>query len=192
VRIESVDTDLLRSYTSTAIGQRNHNPWLWEAVRATSAAPAFFEPIQLHNEGATFIDGGVRANNPVEKALLEAKAIWPERDVGLLLSLGAGVAKVDSFNKKKERGDEILQKITNMSMNADRFADSFREAFGAQLHKEGRYFRFSVAQLINDVELGDITSFDKQESAADYYVKTEVDNLTRCVAGLLLPMGPST
>ena len=99
-RTGSVDVDLLRSYRSTAVAQRNHDAWLWEAVRATSAAPAFFESIQLYNMGATFVDGGVRANNPIDEALKEAERIWLEKDVGLLLSLGTGIARVNSFTKK--------------------------------------------------------------------------------------------
>ena len=35
---------------------------LWEAVAATTAAPALLKPVQIN--GDTFIDGGVVANDP--------------------------------------------------------------------------------------------------------------------------------
>lgn len=36
---------------------------LWEAARATSAAPTYFLPMKVGNIG--FIDGGLQANNPL-------------------------------------------------------------------------------------------------------------------------------
>jgi len=187
VRIHNVGVDLLRSYPTQAWGQRDHNCYIWEAARATAAAPAFFEPIQLHDGGATFVDGGIVANNPVEEALKEANIIWPDIGVGVLLSLGTGVAVVKSFAKKKEAGHDILEKIVTISMNADRQAEKFKEGFGATLHKAGKYFRFSVEQQISDVELGDVTSYEKQEDAADYYVKTKVDMLKSCAEEMARP-----
>ncbi len=39
------------------------NMKLWEACRATSAAPHFFEPLTVN--GMSFLDGGLQANNPL-------------------------------------------------------------------------------------------------------------------------------
>ena len=36
---------------------------LWEACRATSAAPHFFKPLSVG--GYNFLDGGLQANNPL-------------------------------------------------------------------------------------------------------------------------------
>jgi patatin-like phospholipase/acyl hydrolase len=36
---------------------------IWQAARATSAAPMYFEPLQVN--GNTFMDGGLQANNPL-------------------------------------------------------------------------------------------------------------------------------
>jgi hypothetical protein len=54
-----------------------------EAAHATSAAPTYFEPIQL--DGATLIDGGVFATNPALVAYAEVRG-----KLDLLLSLGTG------------------------------------------------------------------------------------------------------
>jgi hypothetical protein len=46
----------------------NLNYFLWEAARATSAAPTFFKPFTVsvgNNETVTLVDGGVGANNPI-------------------------------------------------------------------------------------------------------------------------------
>ena len=54
-----------------------------EAAHATSAAPTYFEPVQL--DGATLIDGGVFATNPALVAYAELRG-----KLDLLLSLGTG------------------------------------------------------------------------------------------------------
>jgi patatin-like phospholipase/acyl hydrolase len=36
---------------------------LWQAARAMSAAPGYFNSIEI--DGKSFIDGGVQANNPL-------------------------------------------------------------------------------------------------------------------------------
>lgn len=56
---------------------------IWEAARATSAAPTFFEPI------ASLVDGGVWANNPAMVGLTEARQKWPGEKLEVL-SLGTG------------------------------------------------------------------------------------------------------
>ncbi len=69
--------------------------WLmWQAARATSAAPTYFEPAKLDTEGGNdyfaLIDGGVYANNPAMCAYAEARAIWPQERDFLVVSLGTG------------------------------------------------------------------------------------------------------
>jgi patatin-like phospholipase/acyl hydrolase len=46
---------------------------MWQVARATTAAPTFFEPIQIHMPGVSraLIDGGMIANNPAMCALAE-------------------------------------------------------------------------------------------------------------------------
>jgi len=65
---------------------------VWQAGRATSAAPAYFPPFSLMppsseepvNRGPVFVDGGIVANNPVMVALKEAMSLWPGREVGCI------------------------------------------------------------------------------------------------------------
>jgi len=65
-----------------------------DVARATSAAPSYFEPMQLLTGTAahhyTLIDGGVFANNPAACALVEARATHPEDGDYLVVSLGTG------------------------------------------------------------------------------------------------------
>ncbi|KAJ2976799.1 hypothetical protein NQ176_g4736 [Zarea fungicola] len=68
-------------------------PWtIWEAGRATSAAPTFFSAHKADN-GFQYSDGGTIANNPTELGYQEARRLWPGRDVDLILSIGTGREK---------------------------------------------------------------------------------------------------
>lgn len=61
-------------------------------MRCSSAAPWFFKPKTIDGVGK-FQDGGLTHNNPVNLALWEAKTIWPEGKLDVLVSLGTGTTK---------------------------------------------------------------------------------------------------
>ena len=69
---------------------------LWEACRASSAAPTYFTPFEDR-----FIDGGVIANNPTLDAMTQALKNQADRklplQLGLVLSLGTGISKSESL-----------------------------------------------------------------------------------------------
>ena len=62
-----------------------------DAARATSAAPTYFEPANLHwaDESRTLIDGGVYMNSPAVSAYAEARKLFPDEPIAML-SLGTG------------------------------------------------------------------------------------------------------
>ena len=60
-----------------------------KVAAATAAAPTFFKPLQ--DDGYTFVDGGVWANNPIMIALVDALSCYSvPRDRVRILSLGGG------------------------------------------------------------------------------------------------------
>lgn len=66
---------------------------IWEAIRATTAAPGYFKPFKKPETGQSFIDGAIYHNNPVYVAFEESKLLWP--DVrhclpDIVLSIGTG------------------------------------------------------------------------------------------------------
>ncbi|CEF77784.1 unnamed protein product [Fusarium graminearum] len=78
-----------------------HEMRLWEAARATSAAPLYFPPFcregnfDTTTEGTkqVYLDGGLWHNNPIRIADSEAAAIWPENTHAhpdILLAIGTG------------------------------------------------------------------------------------------------------
>ena len=67
----SVDSDkgnnsgpvFLRSYNNTHALSEFPSIKIWEAARATSAAPSYFEPLKIGDR--KLVDGGLAANNPL-------------------------------------------------------------------------------------------------------------------------------
>ncbi|KAH6880135.1 acyl transferase/acyl hydrolase/lysophospholipase [Thelonectria olida] len=79
---------------------------VWEAARATSAAPVYFEPF-THKQ-ASYIDGGVARNNPAQLAFDEYQKIWPDSpQPDVLVSLGTGVV-VDPNSGDIHEGDRRM------------------------------------------------------------------------------------
>ncbi|WP_428699494.1 patatin-like phospholipase family protein [Stappia sp.] len=77
-------------------GSRPDDYYFWQAVRATTAAPVYFEPMRAenltHGDERVLIDGGVVMNNPVLAAYLEAMKLgWSAQEI-TFLSLGTGAA----------------------------------------------------------------------------------------------------
>lgn len=84
-------------FKSHRAGEPGRDVAMWQAARATSAAPTYFEPERIDLEGGprrhqSLVDGGVFANNPAMCAYVESqdpRFFDPEDDV-VLLSLGTG------------------------------------------------------------------------------------------------------
>ncbi|XP_066265677.1 calcium-independent phospholipase A2-gamma-like [Branchiostoma lanceolatum] len=60
-----------------------------DVVLASMAAPPYFPPVKIFNNGRqqTYCDGGVGANCPAAEGRKLAREVWPEKPVDLMLSL---------------------------------------------------------------------------------------------------------
>ncbi|KAI1287968.1 Calcium-independent phospholipase A2-gamma [Halotydeus destructor] len=61
---------------------------VWQAVRASSSAPGYFEEYVLDNH--VHQDGGILINNPASIAIHEAKLLWPNEPIQSCISIGTG------------------------------------------------------------------------------------------------------
>ena len=136
---------------------------IWEAARASSAAPTFFKSFTHQPSRREYMDGGILHNNPIQIAESERKLLWPEHGNDLpdiVLSIGSG------YSKRKLPDEQIMpmsQKgiITNIrtlkkiaygtienSLNAEQAWQNFTE----QLSEEAkpRYHRLNVTLPYED------------------------------------------
>lgn len=94
----------------TAKKNKKSNYLVKDVVRATSAAPTYFQPATIHSMAGktySFVDGGVFAGNPALCAYVEARKLdnHPEVENMLILSLGTGqVHNPDECKKAKNWG----------------------------------------------------------------------------------------
>lgn len=82
---------------------------IWQAARATTAAPTYFPPawVTVPSPAEWYIDGGVTQNNPSPVALKEAKELWKAKRC-FLVSIGTGIQNHANFIGKKDAPDDGL------------------------------------------------------------------------------------
>jgi patatin-like phospholipase/acyl hydrolase len=73
------------------------NYYMADAIKASSAAPTYFEPVRVSSvDGSaqrSLVDGGVFANNPALCAYSEARRSFPQASRFVIFSLGTGMLK---------------------------------------------------------------------------------------------------
>lgn len=73
---------------------------VWEAARATSAAPPYFKPFTHQKTGCAYIDGAIHHHCPVFVADQERRLLWEDVQDSLpdiTLSIGSGITKHDAY-----------------------------------------------------------------------------------------------
>ncbi|KAH0538884.1 hypothetical protein FGG08_004540 [Glutinoglossum americanum] len=131
---------------------------VWEAARATSAAPTFFKPYTHDATGVVYKDGALKCNNPIRIADSERRSIWRSgsNSLDLHLSIGTGVnpelgGAVQSYDRRSRTGIGVLIDIATDAVKSTMDSESEYESFRRDLHDEEirkRYHRFNVC--IND------------------------------------------
>ncbi|KAJ8109063.1 hypothetical protein OPT61_g7729 [Boeremia exigua] len=89
----------LRSYINSQNPSEVPGIKIWEAARATSAAPVYFPPMKVGQY--TFVDGGLQANNPLGWLWTEVLSLFgPARTTDCFLSIGTGIPANTPLNQK--------------------------------------------------------------------------------------------
>ena len=157
-------------------GGKSDDYRFWEACRATSAAPTFFEPARVrrmittadgwHEEKhQTLIDGGVFANDPAMAAFTEATKQGVAVGDICMVSIGTGYQnRPYSYDETKNwgplswispsRGSPII----SILMQGQSSSTSYQINKLLNANKKTRYFRFDAQLEVGKDELDDASA----------------------------------
>lgn len=101
VNAHTVQPFLFRTYTLDRMKSFNFEGTcraeIWQALRASSAAPGFFQEFKFGSQ--VLLDGAMLVNNCTGIALAEAKSIWPDEPIQCVVSIGSGIFKQNDILK---------------------------------------------------------------------------------------------
>ncbi|KAL7626416.1 hypothetical protein AAE478_003188 [Parahypoxylon ruwenzoriense] len=177
--MSNTETQRLRSYRSSA--EEASNCRIWEAARATSAAPNFFDPITFSN-GCTFRDGALRNNNPIFELIDEIRIEFPDREVSCIVSIGTGVPASIIVRNGLTSVAKACAKITTDTQNVARRFEEVYCSPGAKYR--GKYFRYNISRGVEDVRLDEWEKGDIMMSNARSYLREEAEALKVCARRL--------
>ncbi|KAI1149764.1 hypothetical protein F4825DRAFT_453150 [Nemania diffusa] len=106
---------------------------IWEAARATTAAPGYFPPLKHGDQ--KFYDGGITSNNPSLQALGEMQALLPHTPINCIVSIGTGA--MPPLAAASHGAFRVLTSVLTETQNTERLA--FATANGLEIP----YFRFN-------------------------------------------------
>lgn len=168
---------------------------IWEASRATSAAPPYFDPVSIGRAGmqATFVDGGLGHNNPIEQVLEEARRVFPKRKVACIVSIGTGLARVIRFpNAPMTSPLKLINALKEMATESDTTAERVQARFR---DTNDTYFRFNVDRGLEDIELDEWKHLGSVETYTTGYlqqttVSCQIDTVVKALLASKAEPGP--
>lgn len=173
----------LRSYRSS--WEPGTGCSVWQAARATSAAPLLFPPIRFGFPPANYVDGGLRYNNPVRALYDEANHIWPaplDRKIGCIISIGAGVPPLKAAG---DRGKEIIESLVQIAVDTQQTANTFADEISHLSSTTNViYVRLNVEQGLQNIGLEEWKEFDTISGATNDYLNNRKAEIEVCANAL--------
>lgn len=132
-------------YTGTS------NAKMWEAVRASAAAPGYFSEFQLGDKA--LMDGGILVNNPAAIAVHEARQLWPDEAFQCVVSLGTGRCQPMEAGAKRSTSinwSDKLRSVINSATDTEGVHTVLHDLLPSNV-----YFRFNP-HLADEFSLDEI------------------------------------
>ena len=161
---------------------------IWEAARATSAAPTFFKRIEI-GRAQPFIDGGVGRNNPSWVVLDEANTLFGARPIGCLVSIGTGQVETVGIGKpgflRQIIPTNVIDVLRAIAIDCEDTHEQMSRLF-TQL--PSTYFRLNVEQGMQGIKLSEWEDLSKVEAHTTQYLRRKEVNEKLALLGKIIIM----
>ncbi|KAF2875149.1 acyl transferase/acyl hydrolase/lysophospholipase [Massariosphaeria phaeospora] len=126
---------------------------IWEAARATSAAPAYFKPFAIGKY--ELLDGGLGANNPLGWLWTETLSVFgPARSTDCFLSVGTGIPANQDIPRPSQvtKVMDTVEAFASIATNSELIHILFRTLIDAFAPHPGgkKYWRMNIGTRIGD------------------------------------------
>ena len=163
------------------------SPWnqlddvaIWQACRATSAAPTYFPPAIIGTPPVAYVDGALGYNNPIRALMDEVRHLWPNHGVGCIISIGTGVPAPRDVGRSIK---PLLETLKAMSTDTERVAREVKDEI--VYSHPGRYFRFNVQHGLEGVGLEEWKEMDRVKTVTVDYLQGNWEEVDLCASQLL-------
>ena len=160
---------------------------IWQTCRATSAAPTFFPPMVIGKPPISYVDGGLGYNNPILPLIDEARHLWPNRDIGCIVSVGSGILL------SKDIGSSLVplfDSLKAIATDSEKAAEEFREDIRAKHGVNQKvYFRLNVQHGLEQVGLEEWNETERIFVATRDYTRREWAQIDACASQVHNPTG---
>jgi hypothetical protein len=174
-----------------------YNCTIWEAGRATSAAPTFFKRMYIGEPGLEeeFVDAGMGCNNPVRYLVKEAqREFGPDREVGCIVSIGTGMPKVAGFKAptgfQRALPRDLIKVLVSMATDSEAESLAMKERYQ---NCPGLYHRLNVERGLEEVSLEEWGKLGEVVAHTMVYLEgADVSNDVDVIVGALVGKSQQT
>ncbi|KAG8768965.1 hypothetical protein FRC12_005242 [Ceratobasidium sp. 428] len=210
---ERVDANLCRAFVCAVMGdsasmadrfrtyQVSRNPTpnchIWEAARATSAAPSFFKPALIKDNGIEmrYIDGGLGYNNPTKLLITEAEEEFgANHQVACILSLGTGQKNTIRLPTAGFIPKLQLLGVVGLLQKIATECEVTHQELVARPQLSGVYYRFNVDQGMQGVGMDEWNRMSEVGAHTRTYLRQNPCNreVDKAVTAILTRQGSIT
>ena len=183
------NTRLFRSYRVS--GSNEYNCAIYEAARATCAAPTYFERVMIGPQGLEeeFFDGGLGSNNPIMEMHREAERVFDSNSkVSCLLSIGTGARNPIGIKRSGLFGRaipmDLIKGFKKMALSSEQRASEMDRKY-AQI--QGLYFRLNVEHGLESIKLADWEQLGVVRTHTHTYLQSRgIPEEINAIAGALI------
>ena len=163
------------------------SPWnelddvaIWQACRATSAAPTYFPPAIIGNPPVAYVDGALGYNNPIRALMDEVRHLWSNRGIGCIISIGTGVPAPRDVGRSIK---PLLETLKAMSTDTEKVAREVKDEIACSY--PGGYFRFNVQHGLEGIGLEEWKEMDRVIIVTVDYLQENWEQVDLCASRLL-------